>query len=79
MSMYIGEALVGEGNEIAHIDLLIGSKDGPVGTAFANALANQSAGPSSSSAASSFTGTRKMIRRFTNTTTKPPRWRSSAR
>ena len=44
MSMYIGEALVGEGNEIAHIDLLIGSKDGPVGIAFANALANQSAG-----------------------------------
>jgi 5,6,7,8-tetrahydromethanopterin hydro-lyase len=44
MSMYIGEALVGEGNEIAHIDLLLGSKDGPVGIAFANALANQSAG-----------------------------------
>ncbi len=44
MSMFIGEALVGEGNEIAHIDLLIGSKDGPVGAAFANALANQSAG-----------------------------------
>jgi len=46
MSMYIGEALVGDGNEIAHIDLLIGSKDGPVGVAFANALANQSAGHS---------------------------------
>src|SRR6476646_6668041 len=44
MSMYIGEALVGEGNEIAHIDLLLGSKDGVVGAAFANALANQSAG-----------------------------------
>ena len=29
--MNIGEALVGEGNEIAHIDLLIGKKDGPVG------------------------------------------------
>jgi 5,6,7,8-tetrahydromethanopterin hydro-lyase len=42
--MNIGEALVGEGNEIAHIDLLIGKKDGPVGVAFANALANQSAG-----------------------------------
>ena len=42
--MNIGEALVGEGNEIAHIDLLIGNKDGPVGIAFANALANQSAG-----------------------------------
>jgi 5,6,7,8-tetrahydromethanopterin hydro-lyase len=46
MSMFIGEALAGEGNEIAHIDLLIGSKDGPVGTAFANALANQSRGHS---------------------------------
>src|SRR5881409_3955413 len=46
MSMYIGEALVGEGNEVAHIDLLIGSKDGPVGHAFATALANQSQGHS---------------------------------
>jgi 5,6,7,8-tetrahydromethanopterin hydro-lyase len=46
MSMYIGEALAGEGNEIAHIDLLIGSKDGPVGNAFANALARQSEGHS---------------------------------
>src|SRR5437764_10004857 len=44
MSMFIGESLVGGGDEIAHIDLLIGSKDGPVGTAFANALANQSHG-----------------------------------
>jgi 5,6,7,8-tetrahydromethanopterin hydro-lyase len=44
MSFYIGEALTGEGNEIAHIDLMIGSKSGPVGTAFANALATQSAG-----------------------------------
>ena len=47
MAMFIGEALVGEGNEISHIDLLIGDKNGPVGTAFANALANQSAGHSS--------------------------------
>src|SRR5438128_9757976 len=44
MSMYIGEALTGDGNEVAHIDLLIGDKAGPVGTAFANALANQSHG-----------------------------------
>jgi 5,6,7,8-tetrahydromethanopterin hydro-lyase len=44
MSMYIGEALAGDGNEIAHIDLLIGDKDGPVGSAFANALARQSEG-----------------------------------
>ena len=46
MSMYIGEALVGDGNEIAHIDLLIGNKEGPVGVAFANALARQSEGHS---------------------------------
>lgn len=44
LTMAIGEALVGEGNEIAHIDLLIGKKDGPVGLAFANALSNQSHG-----------------------------------
>jgi 5,6,7,8-tetrahydromethanopterin hydro-lyase len=46
MSMYIGEALVGEGNEVAHIDLLIGDKAGPVGHAFAEALANQKQGHS---------------------------------
>ena len=46
MSMFIGEALAGDGNEVAHIDLLIGNKDGPVGTAFANALARQSEGHS---------------------------------
>jgi len=46
MSMFIGEALAGEGNEIAHIDLLIGAKTGPVGLAFANALADQKQGHS---------------------------------
>jgi 5,6,7,8-tetrahydromethanopterin hydro-lyase len=46
MSMHIGEALVGDGNEVAHIDLLIGDKDGPVGAAFANALSDQKAGHS---------------------------------
>ncbi len=46
MSMYVGEALVGDGNEVAHIDLMIGSKDGPVGVAFANALALQTQGHS---------------------------------
>jgi 5,6,7,8-tetrahydromethanopterin hydro-lyase len=44
MTMNIGEALFGEGNEIAHIDLLIGTKTGPVGAAFASALATQSEG-----------------------------------
>ena len=46
MSFYVGEALAGEGNEIAHIDLLIGDKNGPVGAAFANALADQKQGHS---------------------------------
>jgi len=40
----IGEALVGEGEEVAHVDLLIGDKTGPVGEAFANGLSNLSAG-----------------------------------
>ncbi len=40
----IGESLVGEGNEVAHIDLLVGDKNGPVGKAFANGLSNLSAG-----------------------------------
>jgi 5,6,7,8-tetrahydromethanopterin hydro-lyase len=44
LTLNIGEALVGEGNEIAHIDLMIGTKTGPVGSAFAHALATQSHG-----------------------------------
>ena len=40
----IGEALVGEGNEVAHIDLLVGNKDGPVGMAFAHGMTSLSAG-----------------------------------
>jgi 5,6,7,8-tetrahydromethanopterin hydro-lyase len=43
-SLMVGEALVGDGNEVAHIDLLIGPKDGPVGEAFAHALINQKEG-----------------------------------
>ena len=41
---FLGESLVGDGNEIAHIDLIIGSKSGPAGTAFTNALANNKDG-----------------------------------
>lgn len=40
----IGEALIGNGNEIAHIDLVIGDKNGPAGTAFVNNMANLSLG-----------------------------------
>jgi bifunctional enzyme Fae/Hps len=40
----IGEALMGEGSEVAHIDLIVGDKNGPVGEAFANGLSNLSIG-----------------------------------
>jgi 5,6,7,8-tetrahydromethanopterin hydro-lyase len=40
----IGEALVGEGNEVAHIDLVMGPKEGPVGQAFVSSLAFPRAG-----------------------------------
>jgi bifunctional enzyme Fae/Hps len=41
---FIGEALVGDGNEIAHIDLMIGDKEGPVGQAFATGFTQLSFG-----------------------------------
>ncbi|MBD3196967.1 MAG: 4-hydroxy-tetrahydrodipicolinate synthase [Candidatus Lokiarchaeota archaeon] len=37
-NLKVGESLVGEGAELAHIDLLIGKKDGPVGNAYARSL-----------------------------------------
>ena len=40
----VGEALIGEGAEVAHIDLLMGDKAGPVGSAFANAVSQLSMG-----------------------------------
>jgi bifunctional enzyme Fae/Hps len=40
----IGEALVGKEPEIAHVDLIMGTKEGPVGQAFASCLGNYSAG-----------------------------------
>jgi len=40
----VGEALVGEGSEVAHVDLLVGDKEGPVGEAFASSLSSLSAG-----------------------------------
>lgn len=40
----IGEALVGEEPEVAHIDLMIGLKNGPLGDAFAKAKASPSPG-----------------------------------
>jgi len=40
----LGEALIGTEPELAHIDLMIGDKNGPVGAAFANAMSQLSAG-----------------------------------
>ena len=44
MESLIGEALVGEGKEIAHIDLVIGEKGGPVEAAFMTSLATPRVG-----------------------------------
>jgi len=40
----VGEALAGGGSEVAHIDLMLGRKDGPVGAAYARAKASPVAG-----------------------------------
>ncbi|MDD1704241.1 MAG: bifunctional 5,6,7,8-tetrahydromethanopterin hydro-lyase/3-hexulose-6-phosphate synthase [Methanoregula sp.] len=40
----VGEALIGDGAELAHIDLLMGDKEGPIGSAFANAISQLSSG-----------------------------------
>ncbi|MDI9409278.1 MAG: formaldehyde-activating enzyme [Candidatus Pacebacteria bacterium] len=42
--MMIGESLVGDGNEVAHIDLIIGPRGSAAETAFAAALINQREG-----------------------------------
>ncbi len=40
----VGEALVGDGNEIAHIDLIIGPRGSAAEYAFCNALTNNKDG-----------------------------------
>jgi 5,6,7,8-tetrahydromethanopterin hydro-lyase len=40
----VGESLVGDGNEVAHIDLIMGPRGGAAETAFANALTNNKDG-----------------------------------
>jgi 5,6,7,8-tetrahydromethanopterin hydro-lyase len=42
--MQIGESFVGEGDEAAHINTVLGDRDGPVGTAWATALATPGSG-----------------------------------
>ncbi|TFG27135.1 MAG: bifunctional 5,6,7,8-tetrahydromethanopterin hydro-lyase/3-hexulose-6-phosphate synthase [Promethearchaeota archaeon] len=41
---FVGEVLIGEPPNLAHLDLVIGSKDGPIGVAFANAISSPSIG-----------------------------------
>jgi 5,6,7,8-tetrahydromethanopterin hydro-lyase len=40
----IGESFVGDGAEAAHVNIVLGDRGGPVGTAWATALATPSAG-----------------------------------
>src|SRR5215204_6425695 len=40
----VGESLVGDGNEVAHVDLLIGPRGSAVESAFCNALTNNKDG-----------------------------------
>ena len=40
----VGEALIGDGNEVAHIDLVIGPRGSAAETAFCNTLANNKDG-----------------------------------
>jgi len=40
----VGESLIGDGNEVAHVDLLIGPRGSAVETAFCNALTNNKDG-----------------------------------
>ncbi len=40
----VGESLIGDGNEVAHIDLLIGPRGSAVETAFCNSLTNNKDG-----------------------------------
>jgi len=42
--MCVGESLVGDGNEVAHIDLIIGPRGSAAETAFANCLTNNKDG-----------------------------------
>ena len=42
--MCLGESLIGDGNEVAHIDLIIGPRGSPAETAFANCLTNNKDG-----------------------------------
>ena len=42
--MWIGESFVGDGPNAAHVNTVLGGRDGPVGAAWATGLATPSAG-----------------------------------
>ena len=42
--LMVGESLVGDGNEVAHIDLIMGPRGSTAESAFANALVNNKDG-----------------------------------
>ncbi len=44
LKLKIGESLAGSGSEVAHVEIMIGLKDGPLGVAFAKARSTPSAG-----------------------------------
>ena len=44
LDLYIGEGFEGPGVNAAHINILIGPRNGPAGQAFANSLASPSQG-----------------------------------
>lgn len=43
-SLWVGEAIAGEGDEMAGVELIVGDKTGPVGVAFSTGLASQRQG-----------------------------------
>lgn len=43
-ALQIGESFVGDGTEAAHVNTVLGGRDGPAGTAWATALATPTAG-----------------------------------
>ena len=44
LKLKIGESLAGSGSEVAHVEIMIGLRDGPLGQAFATARSTPSAG-----------------------------------
>ena len=61
----VGESLVGEGNEVAHIDLIMGPRGSTAETAFAKCLTNNKDLVLDAGASTHWRGERE-LRRITN-------------